>query len=121
MKCLLEGTLLSFSLLVAVAHGKENVHFIDSKFFNIPLGGCGNCVFPFIYGDRIHDRCTSFDGDSPWCSTKVDADGVHVSGQGNWEYCSDPSCPGLAANPAEAITPHPLNVESPCCKYLSII
>ena len=30
MKCLLGGTLLSLSLLVAVAHGKkENVHFIQ--------------------------------------------------------------------------------------------
>ena len=116
MKCLLGGTLLSLSLLVAVAHGKENIHFIQLMDL-LTVKGCGNCVFPFIYADRIHDRCTSFDGDSPWCSTKVDADGVHVSGQGNWEYCSDSSCPGMAANPAEAITPHPLNVGSQCCKY----
>ena len=80
-------------------------------------GSCGNCVFPFIYGNRIHDRCTSIDGDAPWCSTQVDSNGVHVSGQGAWEYCSDTSCPGMSANPAEAITPHPENVDSPCCKY----
>merc|ERR1719445_894473 len=72
-------------------------------------GSCGNCVFPFIYSGRIHDRCTSIDGDAPWCSTAVDSSGVHISGQGMWEYCTDPACPGMAANPAEAIQPHPQN------------
>ena len=84
-----------------------------------PTGSCGNCVFPFIFGGRIHDRCTSIDGDAPWCSTSVDSTGVHVSG--NWEYCSDPACPGMAANPAEAITPHPENVGDKCCTYSIII
>ena len=81
-------------------------------------GTCGNCVFPFIYGNRIHDRCTSIDGDAPWCSTAVDSTGNHI--QGNWEVCTDPTCPGMAANPAEAITPHPQNVPNAgvCCKYL---
>ena len=74
--------------------------------------GCGNCVFPFNYLRRIHDRCTTFDGDDrPWCIT-----GDNI---GDWEYCSDPSCPGMAANPAEVVTPHPLNLANPgvCCKY----
>ena len=79
-------------------------------------GTCGNCVFPFIYGNRIHDRCTSIDGDAPWCSTAVDSTGNHI--QGNWEVCTDPTCPGMAANPAEVITPHPQNVPNAgvCCK-----
>ena len=80
-------------------------------------GNCGNCIFPFIYSNRIHDRCTSIDGDSPWCSTAVDNSGVHISGPGHWEYCTNPACPGMAANPAEVIQPHPQNVANPCCKY----
>ena len=46
-------------------------------------GGCGNCVFPFIYGNRQSDRCTSIDGDSPWCATAVDSSGKMTT----WEYC----------------------------------
>ena len=81
---------------------------------------CGNCVFPFIYNGRIHDRCTSIDGDAPWCSTSVDSSGVHISGQGLWEYCTDTACPGMAANPAEVIQPHPQNEANSnvCCKYI---
>ena len=32
------------------------------------------------------------DDNRPWCSTKVDDNGVHISGQGKWGYC-DPECP----------------------------
>jgi len=32
------------------------------------------------------------DEDVPWCSTKVDADGNHISGKGNWGNCG-PECP----------------------------
>ena len=46
-------------------------------------GGCGNCVFPFIVGNRQSDRCTSIDGDSPWCATAVDNSGKMTT----WEYC----------------------------------
>ena len=28
----------------------------------------------------------------PWCSTKVDDNGVHISGQGKWGYCGQ-ECP----------------------------
>ena len=84
---------------------------------------CGNCVFPFIYNGRISDRCTSIDGDAPWCSTAVDSNGVHISGQGLWEVCTDPACPGMAANPAEVIQAHPQNEANPnvCCKCLHIL
>jgi len=47
------------------------------------------CIFPFKYGDKEHHTCTK-DGDDDvhekWCSTKVDGDGVHVSGE--WGKCS---------------------------------
>ena len=32
------------------------------------------------------------DNDGAWCSTEVDDDGVHVSGQGKWGICG-PGCP----------------------------
>ena len=44
---------------------------------------CDGCVFPFIYGGRTYDTCVTHgttDGSS-WCSTEVDANGVHVEGK----------------------------------------
>ena len=67
---------------------------------------CGNCVFPFIFGGRQHDRCTSIDGDDPWCVT---------SSSGDREYCTDPSCPGLPGN-SPPMSVHPLNEVGSCCK-----
>ena len=71
---------------------------------------CGNCVFPFIYGGRIHDRCTTIDGDSkPWCSTDA-------TFSGGWEYCEDSSCPGLSASTTEQMSVNPINEVGSCCK-----
>ena len=67
---------------------------------------CGNCVFPFIYDGRQHDRCTSIDGDYPWCVT---------SSSGDREYCTDPSCPGLPGN-SPPMSVHSLNEVGSCCK-----
>ena len=75
-------------------------------------GSCGNCVFPFTFAGRLHTTCTKIDGDAKaWCSTLVDESGVHVSGGGNWEYCEDPSCPGV--NPP-AMCAHPNNAAGSC-------
>ena len=78
-------------------------------------GSCGNCIFPFTFANRVHLTCTTLDGDpSPWCSTRVDSAGVHVSGQGHWEYCTDPNCPGINS---PAVVVNPLNAVGSCCKY----
>ena len=82
-----------------------------------PSGKCGNCVFPFIYAGRESDRCTYIDGDSPWCATAVDSSGFMVAG--SWEYCTDPSCPGLAATNSPPMTVHPQNEAGKCCKFLT--
>lgn len=50
------------------------------------------CVFPFIANDKVYTACTTDGGSPPWCSTKVDAAGYHVSGQGQWGNCSA-TCP----------------------------
>ena len=80
-------------------------------------GNCGNCVFPFIAYGRQSDRCTTSDGDSPWCATAVDSSGFMVAG--SWEYCTDPSCPGLAATNSPPMTVHPENEAGKCCKFLT--
>jgi len=52
------------------------------------------CQFPFIFGGVARSGCIS-DSDPEgrlWCSTRVDADGVHVGEGGHWAHCS-PSCP----------------------------
>ena len=85
-------------------------------------GSCGSCIFPFIFGNRIHESCTTIDGDSqPWCSTKVDANGHHVDGGGNWEYCTDSSCPGTSVSTTQQMSVNPLNAPGSCCKYLQTL
>ena len=52
------------------------------------------CVFPFGFKGIDHNQCI-WDGDSEngaWCSTKVDKNGKHISGDGNWGNCA-PECP----------------------------
>ena len=76
--------------------------------------GCGNCVFPFMYGGRIHDRCTTIDGDEfPWCSKTFEW-------ESNWEYCSGSSCPGMTVSTTEQMsigsTATGSNVAGSCCK-----
>ena len=49
----------------------------------------GQCVFPFIYGGKSYDKCTTEGHDQPWCSTKVDEEGNHIGGRGNWGNCNE--------------------------------
>ena len=44
-----------------------------------------DCVFPFIYKSVTYHSCTRKDSGSDWCYTKVDSNGVGVSGK--WGYC----------------------------------
>ena len=49
-----------------------------------------SCIFPFIFDVNTYYGCVA-DGDESWCSTKVDINGVHIGGKGNWGIC-DPDC-----------------------------
>ena len=76
---------------------------------------CSQCVFPFIFFGIESDRCTTMDEDpDPWCATEVDSNGKYL----DWEYCTDPSCPGLEGN-SEEMSVHPLNDVGNCCKSSS--
>lgn len=59
-------------------------------------GGNSNrkCLFPFIFREKIYRGCTNdYDPNGRlWCSTLVDENGNHISGQGEWGYCSN-NCP----------------------------
>ncbi|XP_059095095.1 uncharacterized protein LOC131889891 [Tigriopus californicus] len=45
------------------------------------------CVFPFKYQGRQYDTCVTLGPkQSPWCSTQVDVNGVHIPG--SWGNCS---------------------------------
>ena len=48
------------------------------------------CIFPFTYLGNTYNECGVIDEPYLWCSTKVNAEGVHVSG--NWGYCEG-DCP----------------------------
>merc|ERR550532_1228802 len=47
------------------------------------------CKFPFEFRGKVFASCTTdFDPENrSWCSTKVDSQGVHISGQGEYGYC----------------------------------
>ena len=49
------------------------------------------------------------EGSAPWCFT----------GDQSWEYCTDPSCPGLETQ--EEVSPHPLNLPGQCCEYALVV
>merc|ERR1719320_1126104 len=51
-----------------------------------------DCVFPFTFSGTTYVSCTEwiYGGEnqgSKWCSTKVDSQGVHVNGEGNYGFC----------------------------------
>ena len=75
---------------------------------------CGNCIFPFVWAENwLIDRCTTIDGDPrPWCAKQVDSEGAMQ----DYEYCTDPSCPGLEGN-SEKMSVHPENAVGNCCKF----
>ena len=75
-------------------------------------GGCGNCVFPFLFNGRLHDSCTTIDGDNAWCSKTYEW-------SGQWEYCTDSSCPGTSATTTQQMAVNPLNAVGSCCKFFS--
>ena len=50
------------------------------------------CVFPFKFDGITYNECiykgNKANETEPWCSTKTNSNGNHVSGQGNWGFCS---------------------------------
>ena len=50
-----------------------------------PIKGA-KCILPFHFNGTTHDKCL-WDAEGAWCSTKVDNNGNHTVGQGNWGYC----------------------------------
>lgn len=59
-----------------------------------------NCIFPFIFDNRTFHTCTDYldEQGQHWCSTKVEANGVHAGKQGEWGYCV-PIQPGQGHTP----------------------
>ena len=54
------------------------------------------CIFPFTTNTgQTWNTCTIVDDPSApaWCSTKVDDQGNHIGGQGNWGNCDVSKCP----------------------------
>lgn len=63
------------------------------------------CIFPFGHNGKQYNTCASEDAEgdtSPWCSTKVDASGNHVSGEGEYGSC-DPDNAECATKPTYVI------------------
>merc|ERR1719186_2584170 len=55
-----------------------------------------SCVFPFTFFGETYTECVHESwNDFYWCSTKVDANGNHVSGGGHWGECNPDTCAGI--------------------------
>ena len=93
----LQWKLLVLLVLSGFWYLGSHIHYIIFSFLQV----CGTdgasadpnkpCVFPFIYGGKSYDKCTTEGHDQPWCSTKVNAGGYHIDG--NWGNC-DSNCAG---------------------------
>ena len=57
------------------------------------------CVFPFKFQGKTYSTCTNRikhkKHNLPWCSTKVDERGNHISHQRKWGNCEEDSCKPL--------------------------
>ena len=67
---------------------------IDCQTTGGPVGSGSQCQLPFIYKGTTYFGCPVdlVDDTKTWCSTKIDDKGVHVSGQGEYGFCSS-TCP----------------------------
>merc|ERR1712180_308761 len=48
------------------------------------------CIFPFTFNNFTYYGCPTDPNDESkrWCSTSTDENGVHVTGDGTWGYCT---------------------------------
>merc|ERR1712113_278832 len=51
------------------------------------------CIFPFVYSGKVYNQCAEWvhGGENEgkfWCSTKVDNFDRHITGQGQYGFCS---------------------------------
>jgi len=72
------------------------------------IGGPGvgkPCIFPFTFAKtgKTYTECTVDYGNEYWCSTKVDEDGFHLSG--NWGECGQ-GCPGVPDDGSRGVNTH---------------
>ncbi len=61
------------------------------------------CIFPFKYSGQTMTECTTLNDpeDKPWCSTKVNDKGNHVTAGGFWGHC-DQGCDTNDSGPIKA-------------------
>merc|ERR1711902_296301 len=59
------------------------------------------CIFPFTFNGVTYVSCAEwvYGGENQgqkWCSTKVDASGVHVNGEGKYGICAEDCSPTVS-------------------------
>jgi len=67
-----------------------------------PAGSGRDCIFPFTHKGQTYYGCPvdTVDRSKRWCSTRVDSNGVHVSGVGEFGHCGS-GCPAQCAPKAD--------------------
>ncbi|TRY77253.1 hypothetical protein TCAL_00122 [Tigriopus californicus] len=66
----------------------------------------GECQFPWVYSRNglTYLECDFAYDSTAWCGTQLNAEGVYISGSGQWARCHT-SCPGAVAGDYELINP----------------
>merc|ERR1712064_239879 len=91
------GIILKLSLL----SNRKIIQNVPNKIVPNPCMTLDNtvCVFPFKYNDVEYYKCTYASSPTPWCATKVDANGTVVIN--NWGDCANTQ---TSACPVEDLT-----------------
>ena len=94
------STKIAFALMVAASAQANPLIFPNRRVPN-PCMTMDNtvCVFPFKYNDVEYYQCTYASSPTPWCATKVDANGTVITN--NWGDCANTQ---TSACPVEDLT-----------------
>ena len=80
-RCIRHKSNLSFTQLISDAETNRQCRTVRGNVVN------KTCIFPFYHKNKEYNLCTSDDipktekDKTPWCSTEVDTNGVHIKGK----------------------------------------
>jgi len=77
------------------------------------------CVFPFTYNNFTFNGCPTSPSDKTkrWCSTKTDENGVHITGDKTWGYCTSGCRPEISRDELSIVTNATDEVQTDTCDF----
>jgi len=77
------------------------------------------CVFPFTYNNFTFNGCPTVHEDKTkrWCSVKTDENGVHITGDKTWGYCTSGCRPEISRDELSIVTNATDEVQTDTCDF----